>query len=86
MTVELQIQETKYGKYFELRMVRDEKDKSVVPEPYPRPEKPKPGEYNSWRKDYFLSFQTDEAAAQRALKKVQEIGDFDKAAAWLDKQ
>lgn len=45
----------------------------------------KPGEYNSWRKDYLLSFDS-ESEAKAALAKVEQIGDFDKAAAWLDKQ
>lgn len=68
-----------------LLMVRDEKDKPLVKEPYPRPKNFSPGEFNSWRDEYRLSFSTNEEA-QKALIKVNKLGDFDKAAAWLDKQ
>ncbi len=64
---------------------RDSNDKPVVEEPYPRPKKATPAELHSWRSRYPISFDTDEQA-ERAFKKVVEIGDYDKAAAWLDKQ
>jgi len=73
------------GKFWILKMVRDEKDKPVVPEPYPRPAKTRPEDFNSWRSVYNLTF-TNEGKAKAALTKVNQINDYDQAAAWLDKQ
>lgn len=66
-------------------MERTETDAPVTPRPYPRPTHVTPAVFNSWRKDYRLHFDS-ENEAQFALIKVNLIGDFDKAAAWLDKQ
>jgi len=71
------------GKF--LLVERTATDKPVVPQPYPRPAKPSAAEFNSWRKDYRISFDT-ESEAKRAFDTVNSIGDFDRAAAWLDKQ
>lgn len=68
-----------------LLMVRTESDPAAVPQPYPRPPRLTKTEYNSWRKDYYMSFDTEEEAKQ-ALDKVTQLNDFAKAAAWLDKQ
>ncbi len=68
-----------------LLVERTETDKPRVDEPYPRPTKVTPAMFNSWRKYYRISFDTEEEA-KKALAKVNAIGDFDKAAAWLDKQ
>jgi hypothetical protein len=68
-----------------LLVERTETDKPQVEEPYPRPKKVTAAEFNSWRKNYRISFDT-EAEARAALTKVSQLGDFDKAAAWLDKQ
>jgi hypothetical protein len=57
----------------------------ATPEPQPRPNKITRQEYNSWRTHYTLSFDT-ETEAINAYNKVLSIGDFDKAADWLDKQ
>lgn len=67
-----------------LLIERTESDKPIVLEPYPRPKVTRQV-YNSWRKDYHLCFATEDEA-KKALVKVNEIGDFDRAAAWLDKQ
>lgn len=65
---------------------RTETDNPIVERPFSvNPTKVTPEVYNSWRKTYILRFDTDKEA-QIALSKVIEIGDFDKAAAWLDKQ
>lgn len=68
-----------------LHMIRTESDKPKVQQPYPRPEKVTPAEFNSWRGDYWLYF-TTQKEAEAALVKVKSIGDFDEAARWLDKQ
>lgn len=72
-------------RYNAIRMVRDESDTPVVPEPVPYRKAKDAKEFNSWRTVYSLSFDTA-AQADKAFEKVKQIGDFDKAAAWLDKQ
>lgn len=68
-----------------LLVERTEMDKPVVPEPYPRSRRITSSIYNSWRNDYRISFET-ETKAKAAEAKVNALGDFDKACAWLDKQ
>ena len=68
-----------------IRITRDAKDKAIVEEPYPRPAKVTPAEYNSWRGDYSLSFDSETQAAA-AFIRVKQFKDFDSAAAWLDRQ
>ncbi len=74
---------TRDGKF--VLVERTETDKPVVEEPYPRPAKPAPGEFHSWRSRYPICFDTEEEAI-KALERVLKLNDFDKAAAWLDKQ
>ena len=69
-----------------LVMTRDEKDKPRVEAPLEYdPKKLKKGEFNSWRSDYRLSFDSIEEA-EYALRKVSTFKDFDAACVWLDKQ
>lgn len=68
-----------------LHMIRTASDKPKVQQPYPRPEKVTPAEFNSWRDDYWLYFDSL-GEAEAAVKKVEAIGDFDEACKWLDKQ
>lgn len=66
-----------------LMITRDEKDKPKQPRSLEHPKNA--AEYNAQRHSYSLHF-SDPAEAKAALAKVNSIGDFDKAAAWLDKQ
>jgi len=68
-----------------LLVERDENDAPVVVEPYPRPTLVGAKEFNSWRKEYRLSFDNEEDAKKAELK-VSKCINFDMAAAWLDKQ
>jgi hypothetical protein len=66
-----------------LVVTRDEKDKPVVPRGIQKAKNA--AEFNSWRVNYVLRCDT-KSEAENALKTVLQINDFDKAAAWLDKQ
>lgn len=70
----------------QLTITRDENDKpQVIVDLMGNDRAKNAAEFNSRRKDYKLRFDT-KAEAEAALAKVISIGDFDKAAAWLDKQ
>ena len=63
-----------------LLVERDEHDTPV--QPYTNWSRPK---RHPERTEYRICFET-QAEAEVALRKVNKIGDYDRAAAWLDKQ
>lgn len=75
------------GSVIGLKMIRTESDKPLVARPLNYDPNKKLGnrEYNSWRESYYLSFPSEEEL-RAAIQTIEDIGDFDKAAGWLDKQ
>lgn len=73
-------------------MVRDENDLPMIERPMfesmeemRKAIKAVPGIYNRWRDQYDMAFDSEQEA-KAAVERIKSLGDFDKAAAWLDKQ